>query len=297
MEDNSKLLRVFGISDIHIDQKPNLSWCEAISEEEYVNDAILISGDVSHKMEDLELIFKIFLKKFKYVFYIPGNHCLWLPSQEKEEFQTSIKKLQAIVALCGRLGVKMKPQLVDNKIWIVPMYSWYEESFDNESDTNDYPISGWGDHVFCKWGNIDPLEFFVAENEQWMRIKEFGDDATPSQFTKSIFRDHHPIVSFSHFLPRRECLPRREFLFHKFLPKVVGSNKLESQIRRLGTDMHFFGHTHINWDKTIDGIRYIQKSLGYPSERNSWKKNFVSMNELILWDSSKGWCQPFGGRN
>ena len=35
-----------------------------------------------------------------------------------------------------------------------------------------------------------------------------------------------------------------------------GSAPLEAQIRRLMPDVHAFGHTHLNMDATIDGVRY-----------------------------------------
>ncbi|KAA6374506.1 MAG: hypothetical protein EZS28_029966, partial [Streblomastix strix] len=79
--------------------------------------------------------------------------------------------------------------------------------------------------------------------------------------------DFEPIISFSHFVPRRELLPPQIFLKHKFLPYVVGSITLEQQVRSLGSTVHCYGHTHINQERVIDGIRYVQNALGYPRER------------------------------
>jgi predicted phosphodiesterase len=37
--------------------------------------------------------------------------------------------------------------------------------------------------------------------------------------------------------------------------QVIGSNPLEAQVRRLRSDLHLFGHTHIPIDTVIDGVR------------------------------------------
>jgi hypothetical protein len=67
-----------------------------------------------------------------------------------------------------------------------------------------------------------------------------------------------PVISFSHFLPRRDLLPLTDRLHFKGLPKVAGCRTLEQQIRRMNSRTHVFGHSHINCDKLIDGVRYIQ---------------------------------------
>jgi Icc-related predicted phosphoesterase len=55
-----------------------------------------------------------------------------------------------------------------------------------------------------------------------------------------------------------QLLPRRTFLHNKTLPLVVGHDRLDEQIRRIQSRVHVFGHTHIDKDKTIDGVRYVQ---------------------------------------
>jgi len=49
-------------------------------------------------------------------------------------------------------------------------------------------------------------------------------------------------------------------LFVIRLPRVVGSEVIEEQIRRLGSNIHCCGHTHINVDKTIKGVRQVSTS-------------------------------------
>ena len=56
-------------------------------------------------------------------------------------------------------------------------------------------------------------------------------------------------------------------LFQPNLSKAVGSNYIARRIEELKPLVHIFGHTHFQWDATIDGVRYCQWPLGYPKER------------------------------
>lgn len=52
-------------------------------------------------------------------------------------------------------------------------------------------------------------------------------------------------------------------LFYPKLPKIIGSDFLETRVRSIhgdegsGSACHVFGHTHFCWDAAIDGIRCI----------------------------------------
>ncbi len=83
------------------------------------------------------------------------------------------------------------------------------------------------------------------------------------------------VITFSHFLPRFDLLPSRQYLFIKTLPKCSGSEHIDTYIRNIGSSLHLFGHTHIDANKTIQDVHYIQNAFGYPSERRGWKKNQI----------------------
>jgi hypothetical protein len=48
---------------------------------------------------------------------------------------------------------------------------------------------------------------------------------------------------------------------------VAGTLRLDRQLRAAGAEVHVFGHTHIPWEATMDGVRYVQQPLAYPYER------------------------------
>jgi len=178
----------------------------------------------------------------------------------------------------------------------MPLYSWYHSNWDTECDVVRNPLyvkyreindfsNLWGDFSYCRWpsslvskkdvvnlyGDSTVLaESFAGINEPFLYpVSSDGGDVIET-ISPRVFKPHSPIVkdndtviSFSHFLPRIELLPEKRFLLEPLLSKVVGSNALERQVRRLQPHLHLFGHTHIPIDLSLDGIRYVQWPLGY----------------------------------
>ncbi|HKP13761.1 MAG TPA: serine/threonine protein phosphatase, partial [Blastocatellia bacterium] len=107
------------------------------------------------------------------------------------------------------------------------------------------------DFHYCKWPQEirHPHEYLAGLNSP--NIKSY-DGA---------------VISFSHFLPRLELLPAKEGLRFKGLTQVAGCGLIERQIRELKSAVHVFGHSHINRDCEIEGVRYVQNALAYPAER------------------------------
>jgi len=274
-------LRVFCTSDVHIDYAPNMEWVRTISSTDYIHDALIVAGDVTHRLALLEDFFITLKSKFGYVFYVPGNHDLWLTDDRNDpSIQHSVDKFHKIMALCHKHAVLTEPTKIGSAhpIWIVPLFSWYHRSFDAvplAQDEEKRILAGWNDYRFCKW---------LPEHLNQ------GDDSvlnTPEQYFLNlnltrVNRSYDaPVISFSHFLPRPECLPPRDRLFIPYLPKVVGSLKLDEQIRSIKSISHVFGHTHINWNALIDGVQYIQLALKYPKERET-SKTPTDMEQLVI---------------
>jgi predicted phosphodiesterase len=239
-------MRILAISDLHTDFKENMRLVEEIPGALHKNDALLVAGDIADQTEIIKRTLSLLRSKFKTVFYTPGNHELWV----RNEDQNSLEKLSRILKLCESLGVRTTPARV-NDVWVVPLFSWYDRAFDADSEHDE--IEGWADFHFCKWpqGDQQVFEYFFKMN------------------LPNIKRYDGPVISFSHFLPRIDLLPPKEYLRFKGLPKVAGCNLLESQIRELESVVHLFGHSHINLDRVIDGVRYVQNALSYPKERSS----------------------------
>ena len=165
--------RVFVMSDIHTDFPENMAWCASLSDVEYKRDAVILGGDVSDDLRVLETTLVLFKRKFRHVFFTPGNHDLWIKGKAERAaargeapFRDSLAKLEAVLELCETCGVRTKPFLlapepadddaraerlntVDDdggahddsddgddgvSVWIVPVLAWHHASFDYEPD-------------------------------------------------------------------------------------------------------------------------------------------------------------------
>jgi predicted phosphodiesterase len=250
-------MRIFAISDLHTDFVENWRLVEQISESSYKEDILIVAGDIADRTEIIKRTLSLLRSRFKEVFFIPGNHELWVRDGKYD----SIEKLFRVLRLCDGLDIQYRPSKA-NDIWIVPLFSWYDSNF--ESEETDEELEGWADFYFCKW----PREI-GKENEYLLKLN-----------LPNIKSYDGPVISFSHFLPRIDLLPSREKLRFKALPKVAGCKLIEKQIRELKSMIHIFGHSHINRDCVQDGVRYVQNALSYPRERTAEKLKLKEILDL-----------------
>ncbi len=103
---------------------------------------------------------------------------------------------------------------------------------------------------------------------------------------QNIARECDTIISMSHFVPRQELLPEKRFIMEPLLARVVGSDALEAQIRRLMPNLHLFGHTHIPIDLSLEGVRYVQWPLGYSREARLQCNIIRAQGVLPCYDSN-----------
>ncbi|KAJ6861821.1 hypothetical protein NC651_037777 [Populus alba x Populus x berolinensis] len=264
--------RVFVLSDLHTDYPENMNWVKSLSTKAYKNDLLLLAGDVAETYHNFYSTMSLLKDRFQHVFYVPGNHDLWCRSEPEGHpyYLDSLDKLNKLLDACRGLGVQTRPMVLYG-LGIVPLFSWYHESFDREMDIAGIRIPSLEmvckDFHACKWPreisnrSTSLASYFDAMNEE-------NEDAV-----KLIKNTCTQIITFSHFLPRQELCPEKRMLFYPNLPKIIGSDFLEVRIRSIhgsegnASACHVFGHTHFCWDSVLDGIRYIQAPLAYPRER------------------------------
>ncbi|KAG2502005.1 hypothetical protein HYH03_000501 [Edaphochlamys debaryana] len=161
-------VRVFVLSDLHVDTpaygapagvRSHMDLLGRICRTRFRGDVLLVAGDVADSLPATVAALRLLRERFGRVFYVPGNHCLWLrpgleaPSGAPAPAPSdrgpspppppdSFAKLWALqarcaaaraspsAACCDDLGVDTAPSPVAPGLLVAPLLSWYSHRFD-----------------------------------------------------------------------------------------------------------------------------------------------------------------------
>ena len=252
-------MRVFALSDIHIDFDVNARWIADLSIDDYQDDVLILAGDVSAAPRLLNWCLSILTRRFKKVLFVPGNHELWVIREDCRK--NSLQKFEQVCALAESTGASMQA-FCERGVSIIPLFAWYDYSFGEPS--NELRLL-WGDYRACRWPSGFTEEHiashFASLNDKQTRLAG------------------STVITYSHFLPRLDLMPEFNPSVRKFLYPVMGSAKLELQLRKHNPDIHVYGHSHVNRQVKIDGVSYINNAFGYPSETMIAARRLMCIHE------------------
>ena len=248
-------MKVFAISDLHIDYAVNARWLAELSTSLYRDDVAIVAGDVSGSLERLEWALRTLAACFGKVLYVPGNHEMWVVREDRDA--TSLVKFAQVCEVAERAGVSMQRYDLDD-VSIVPLLGWYDYSFGQPSREL---LTRWMDYVACRW----PSHFSVPD---------VAAHFTGLNDTSSVAAGRH-VITFSHFLPRIDVMPAQIPQDKRIVYPVLGATRLDEQLRRLRPRMHVYGHSHVNRRVQIDGVTYVNNAFGYPHETRITAKRLL----------------------
>ena len=252
-------MRVFAVSDLHIDYEVNAKWVRGLSSVDYVNDVLILAGDITDKRHLLEWCLTTLSKLFKRVLFVPGNHELWVVREGSSK--DSMKKFYEVVATVESSGASMHA-FCESEVSIMPLLGWYDYSFGEPSEDLR---STWMDYRTCRWPSglteKDIVAYFTAFNN------------------RQTWNTAETVITYSHFLPRIDLMPSFVPRATRLLYPILGSDQLEFQLRTFTPKIHVYGHSHLNCQTTIDGVSYINNAFGYPSETRITSKRLKCIHE------------------
>ncbi len=252
-------MRVFALSDIHIDYDVNAKWIANLSIAEYQDDVLILAGDVTDTRRLLEWCLSTLVERFKKILFVPGNHDLWVIREELKK--NSLQKFDDVCKAVESSGASMQA-FRERGVSIIPLLTWYDYSFGEPSEELR---SIWMDYRACRWPSgfteKDVAAHFAAFNNK--QVSPVGDK----------------VITYSHFLPRIDLMPGFIPRAKKLLYPVLGSAQLERQLRGLNPHIHVYGHSHVNRHVKIDGVSYINNAFGYPSETRITSKRLMCIHE------------------
>lgn len=246
-------------SDLHVDSGENLRLLDNGSSIP-ASAALLLPGDVATSLSRLREALVLLLRRFAYIFFLPGNHELWVHKEQDGHQMTSLDKFLASLELCRSLGVRTTPAILDfgrARAFVLPLFGWYCPEGWGGVGSDDYDMS-------CRWplsvaprtvGSCQPeiAAYFLSLNSARLaavaraRAEEGAGDAV--------------VLVCSHFLPRPELFPG-----YTDLLGFMGTLGLDEQARSVGAQIHCFGHSHMSLDVLVGGVRYVQNALGGPRD-------------------------------
>lgn len=264
---------IFAWSDLHTDYAQSLERIAQLSQQDFRDDSILLAGDISHQIPIVERTLRLFTHRFRNVFFVPGNHDLWI---YKQDYPDSLQKLDALKRVCDDCGVYMTPQKIRDEqrvVQVVPLLSWYRRPEHNTDSLyipkvgEDPTLRMWMDNYRIHWP--EPLheavmaDYFTEQNAKHIESPYCSDT---------------PVVSMSHFLPHAHLMfadapvdaivapipgdPYPAFNFSR----VAGSTAILDQLGTLQPRVHVYGHQHRNRWRQIGDTWFVSHCLGYPQE-------------------------------
>jgi len=252
-------MRVFALSDVHIDYEVNSKWIANLSVAEYQDDVLILAGDVSDTRPLLDWCLRTLVKRFKKVLFVPGNHDLWVIREDR--IKNSLQKFEDVCDVVESSGASMQA-FREQGVSIIPVLGWYDYSFGEPSVELK---SMWMDYRACRW----PSGF--TEKDVAAHFTDFNNKQTSLADGK--------VITYSHFLPRIDLMPGFIPSAMKLLYPILGSVQLELQLRRYNPSIHVYGHSHVNRQVKIDGVAYINNAFGYPSETRIAAKRLMCIHE------------------
>ena len=284
---------VYAVSDIHTDVLANdelmQAYVERVKRRNAARDdrrsVIVVAGDVATKLETVKKTLVALRSAFDEVHYLPaGNHELWCAENEAWANGTrypndSIGKLWRLIDLCTECGVCCSPRRLSETLVTTPIYGWYDDDFCEDAwRRGSYSALEERFDAACKWpvwirrdpdasardSHSDAIETFMMDVNRIARDRfRATDEATSAETTtNTTVTKSDVVITYSHFLPLPQLYRGNPALTH-----VMGSKRLDADVRAWSASIHVFGHSHLNVDRVIHGVRYIQCALGYPHER------------------------------
>ncbi|MFF0309869.1 metallophosphoesterase family protein [Streptosporangium sp. NPDC004379] len=254
---------LLAVSDLHVGYQENRRIVEEMRPSSG-SDWLLVAGDVSEKVADIEWALGLLAGRFEKVVWVPGNHELWSHSSDPVRLRGE-ERYRHLVKVCGDLGVVTPED--PYPVWegpggpvvIAPLFVLYDYTFrmPGVATAEEALALAYDRGVVCTdevFLHPDPhpsraawCEARVAETERRLAERPGG--------LPTVLVNHYPLV--------RE--PTR-VMHHQEFTIWCGTELTADWHLRFDARAVVYGHLHIPRTTWYDGVRFEEVSLGYPRE-------------------------------
>ncbi|KAK5115556.1 hypothetical protein LTR62_001215 [Meristemomyces frigidus] len=279
-------MRLWAIADIHLSFKSNREEFAKL-QSRGPDDGLILAGDVGETLESLTEAFSVSKKKFKHVFWVPGNHELYTSKSAKEE-EMHLKgesKYMACIKCAKRHGVITPedefmtwvyedPKGYQVAAIICPIFTLYDYSF-RPSDVSREGALDWAMEEGIRATDESLLypDPYPTRDEWCARLVSESE----TKLAKAA-ETGFPLVIINHWPLREDTI---------FIPRVprfslwCGTVKTKEWHTKYRAKVVVTGHLHVRRTDWIDNVRFEEVSLGYPRQWQEAKDEGHTVNTLL----------------
>jgi 3',5'-cyclic AMP phosphodiesterase CpdA len=254
---------LFAIGDLHVGHPQNRHVVERLRPRT-PGDWLILCGDVSDAIEDVKWALGLLAERFDTVIWVPGNHELWTPPEDRGELRGERRYLH-LVDICRRLGV-LTPE-DPYPVWdgaggpatIAPLFLLYDYSF----GLNTAPTTAVALARACQAGVVCSDEFLLHPDPYPSRAAWCHARVREAEIRLQACAEDIPTVLVNHF-PLLDQPTR--VLRHPEFAQWCGTSLTADWHLRFRAAAVVYGHLHIPRTTWYDGVRFEEVSLGYPRE-------------------------------
>jgi 3',5'-cyclic AMP phosphodiesterase CpdA len=254
---------VLGVSDLHVTHPENRRVVEGLRPESD-RDWLIVGGDVSEDVEDVEWALSLLRERFAVVVWAPGNHELWTTPDDRIKLR-GVRRYEHLVELCRRIGV-LTPEDpypiwdgAGDPVTVAPLFVLYDYTFGrNIARTKQESLAR-----AHKAGVVCSDEFLLhpdpyPSRDAWCQARLRETEPRLQACDSDL-----PTILVNHF-PLTDDLTR--VLRHPEFAQWCGTEHTADWHRRFRARAVVYGHLHIPRTTWHDGVRFEEVSLGYPRE-------------------------------
>jgi predicted phosphodiesterase len=227
-------------------------------------------------------IYKAFIKfitpQYKYVFHIPGNHEYYTSNRnitkadtvpgidaKLKKFAKTIPNLYALNNNTVRLKIGKK-----NYVFIGTTL-WSSVTHANRR----YVQERMNDYARLHWVNEKPKN--AVEKLNWKPTRKYTVDDMTKLHIKAV---RYIVKELKTIKPKEVAilLTHHKGVRDKPLSDILSQayeTDLANLIIKAPLKAYAYGHTHVKYDKKINGVRVVSNPKGYPSEHTKFDETFT----------------------
>ncbi|MFF9865928.1 metallophosphoesterase family protein [Streptomyces sp. NPDC013953] len=258
--------RLLAVSDLHVRYDENRKIVDGLRPQTD-DDWLLVAGDVSETVEDIEWTLRLLRDRFAHVVWAPGNHELWTTPGDPVQLRGE-QRYAHLVELCRELGVTTPED--PYPVWegeggpvaIAPLFLLYDYTFRPAGARTHQEAMRLAEDA----GVVCTDEFYLhpdpyPSRQAWCRARVRATEARLAEIPPEL-----PTVLINHFPLVRE--PTRVLRYPEFA-LWCGTEATDDWPVRFRAAAVVYGHLHIPRLIVRDGVPHHEVSLGYPREWTS----------------------------